>query len=135
MSAQSSGEKTEKATPKRRREAKEKGQVFKSAELITAVSLLVMFGVLSIFGKVIVDNTEALMRFFFSENEMPDAVDVSVVGDAMSKAVVFLLQIIAPVLIARISGCGGRQRAAGGVQFFDKGHGAQDGTDQHQGRV
>ena len=44
MSSQPAGEKTEKATPKRKREAKEKGQVVKSTEVISAFSLIVMFG-------------------------------------------------------------------------------------------
>ncbi|TCP30314.1 flagellar biosynthetic protein FlhB [Scopulibacillus darangshiensis] len=38
-----SGEKTEKATPKKRQDSREKGQVAKSADLSTAVSLLAMF--------------------------------------------------------------------------------------------
>jgi flagellar biosynthetic protein FlhB len=50
MSAQSLGEKTEKATPKRKRDARQKGQIFKSVEVITAFSLIAMFGVLFIFG-------------------------------------------------------------------------------------
>jgi flagellar biosynthetic protein FlhB len=37
------GEKTEKATPKRREEAKKKGQVAKSQEVITAINLLAVF--------------------------------------------------------------------------------------------
>ncbi|MGV3489403.1 MAG: EscU/YscU/HrcU family type III secretion system export apparatus switch protein, partial [Tuberibacillus sp.] len=36
-------EKTEKATPRKRNETRKKGQVSKSADLVTAISLLVMF--------------------------------------------------------------------------------------------
>ncbi|MCY9393724.1 EscU/YscU/HrcU family type III secretion system export apparatus switch protein, partial [Bacillus haynesii] len=37
------GEKTEKATPKKRRESRKKGQVAKSADVNTAVTLLIVF--------------------------------------------------------------------------------------------
>ena len=49
------GERTEKATPKRKKDAREKGQIFKSAELITAFSMIVLFGALSIFGGGMLD--------------------------------------------------------------------------------
>ncbi len=44
------GERTEPATPKKRREAREKGQVRKSQELVSALMLLIMFGALSLLG-------------------------------------------------------------------------------------
>lgn len=44
------GEKTEKATPKKKQDSRKKGQVTKSQDLNTAVSLLVLFGFLSVFG-------------------------------------------------------------------------------------
>lgn len=50
MSAGAGGERTEKATPKKRREERERGNVFLSHDLTTAVSLLGMFGVLRIAG-------------------------------------------------------------------------------------
>lgn len=100
MSAQQqSGERTEKATPKRRREAREKGQIFKSAEIISAFSLLVMFGTLSIFGNSIVDNTKALLNYFFS-HKAPDGLTAAGAGKALGEAIVYFLNIMAPVLIA-----------------------------------
>jgi flagellar biosynthetic protein FlhB len=44
--AASSGEKTEKATPKKRRDARERGQVLKSTEVNTAFCCIVMFTLL-----------------------------------------------------------------------------------------
>lgn len=44
------GEKTEKATPKKKQEARKKGQVFQSKELTGAVVLLLLFVSLRIFG-------------------------------------------------------------------------------------
>jgi flagellar biosynthetic protein FlhB len=99
MAQQQSGDKTEKATPKRKRDAREKGQVFKSVEVINAFSLLAMFGVISIFGNMIIDNTKAMMDHFFSQ-PAPDVVTQAAVGNAMGDAIVYFLNIVAPVLIA-----------------------------------
>jgi flagellar biosynthetic protein FlhB len=44
--AQGSGEKTEKASPKKRKDTKKKGETHKSADLCSAVMLVVMFGTL-----------------------------------------------------------------------------------------
>lgn len=54
-------EKTEAATPKRLKEAKEKGQVSKSMDITTAVMLLIGGMALFIFGTSIYDN---LIKFF-----------------------------------------------------------------------
>ena len=102
MGNQPSGEKTEKATPKKRREAREKGQIFKSVEVITAFSLLVMFGALSAFGGIVIDGIQELMRYFFSDKAMPDVVDAAAITSAMTMAVVSLLKIIAPILLAAL---------------------------------
>lgn len=99
MSSQSSGEKTEKATPKKRREAREKGQVFKSVEVVTSFSLLAMFGVISAFGGLIVENIEKMLRYFFTQKDIPDAIDVVTISETMTKAVIYLLQIMAPLLL------------------------------------
>jgi len=98
MAQNQSGDKTEKATPKRKREAREKGQIFKSTEIINAFSLLAMFGVLSIFGNMIIDNTKAMMDHFFSQT--PGAVTQATVSNALGNAVLYFLNIVAPVLVA-----------------------------------
>ncbi len=99
MSPQSSGEKTEKATPKRKREAREKGQIFKSVEVNTALTMLVMFGVLSIFGQTIVENIKNLLRYFFTM-DTPDRFSVAAVVKIFVDAVWMFFGIIAPILIA-----------------------------------
>ena len=48
--ADGAGEKTEKATPKKRKEAKNKGQVLQSKEITSALVLLMVFISLKIFG-------------------------------------------------------------------------------------
>ena len=101
MSTQPAGEKTEKATPKRKRDAREKGQVFKSTEVISAFSLIVMFGVLSVFGETIAGNIKLMMQSFFSA-EIPETVDASAAAEALGSAIISFLTIVAPVLIAAL---------------------------------
>ena len=53
-----SGEKTEKATPKKKQDARKKGQVAKSTDLTNAIVLFAAFSILLIFGK------QSAMRLF-----------------------------------------------------------------------
>lgn len=66
MSNESSGERTEKATPKKRRDAKENGQVLKSTEINTAASLLAMFGVLKLLSPYLGQRAMAFMQKYLS---------------------------------------------------------------------
>ncbi|MHB1313909.1 MAG: flagellar biosynthesis protein FlhB [Christensenellales bacterium] len=101
MSQQQSGEKTEKATPKRKKDAREKGQVFKSTELIIAFSMIVMFGALSIFGGQMVSGIENLMRLFFNGGQnMPDVMDAAAVSSLFIKAAVQMAAVLLPLLAA-----------------------------------
>ena len=61
-----SEEKTEKATPKRRREAREKGQVAKSREVVSAVLLLLMFWCIKTLSGFIYDNLAFIMNKFLT---------------------------------------------------------------------
>ena len=56
------GEKTEKATPKKRRDAREKGQVRRSTEVNSTFCLALMLGMLLLLGPWFL---EGLMAFFF----------------------------------------------------------------------
>ncbi len=56
------GERTEQATPKRKREAREKGQVRKSQELVSALMMVIMFGALSLLGTDMWEKLQNLVR-------------------------------------------------------------------------
>lgn len=99
MSSQPTGEKTEKATPKRKREAREKGQIFKSVEVNTALSMLVMFGVLAVFGTTMIENTKKLLHYFFTM-QAPDDFGISAMVSMFGDALWMFIGIIAPVLVA-----------------------------------
>ncbi|KAB7668653.1 flagellar biosynthesis protein FlhB [Bacillus sp. B1-b2] len=61
------GEKTEKATPKKRQDTRKKGQVAKSQDVNTAVVLLIVFGVLSFTGKYMLEGLMSIMNHNFSD--------------------------------------------------------------------
>ncbi len=106
MSQQQGGERTEKATPKKRREAREKGQIFKSTDLVTAFSLLVMFGLLAVAGKLIVGGlTNFQLRYFGAGDSMPDVMNVAAVQSILQDAYLHFVIIMLPVLgVALIAG-------------------------------
>ncbi len=65
-------EKTEEATPKRKEEARKKGQVAKSIEINTAFIILAAFFALKLVGPYIYSELTAFMRFMFSHFSTAD---------------------------------------------------------------
>lgn len=59
------GEKTEKATPKRKKDEREKGNVFLSKDAITAISLLALFLSLKVLMPYIFTTCARLIQYFF----------------------------------------------------------------------
>jgi len=62
------GEKTEKATPRKRSEARKEGRVLKSMELNTGVLMLALFSVLAVSGSFITGQWMRLIQIFLSGN-------------------------------------------------------------------
>ncbi|MDQ0199544.1 flagellar biosynthesis protein FlhB [Neobacillus ginsengisoli] len=62
-----SGEKTEKATPHKRREARKKGQIAKSSEVSSSLTLLLCFSFLLIGGKNLIEGCMNIYRHCFQE--------------------------------------------------------------------
>ena len=60
------GEKTEKATPKKRRDERKKGNVFLSRDAVTAVSLIASFYGLKVFAPTIFTSTQDLIKSYIS---------------------------------------------------------------------
>ncbi len=99
MPESNSGERTEKATPKKRKDAREKGQVLKSMELITAGSLLVMFfAIKALFGTM----TNNLMNFskgYFSGAQMAaEPLNSNMLASVVQNAAYSFLVIMVPLL-------------------------------------
>ena len=71
------GEKTEKATPKRKQDERKKGNIFQSKELVTVFSLFIVFYTIKLLGPFIMDQVQESIRTYFtmagSMNALADA--------------------------------------------------------------
>ena len=101
--SQQSGDKTEQATQKKRREAREKGQVFKSADLTTACSLLVVFGALSMFGTRLANGIQSLMVSFFGGETLPDLINVAAIKPIMGSVILQMVSLMLPIMAAAMA--------------------------------
>ncbi len=93
----SSGEKTEQATPKKRRDARAEGQVAKSADAVIAVSMLTLLGALKVLGPFIVGNIFLLLERAFSWT-IPAEVTIGELMVLFMDVMIHFLIIILPML-------------------------------------
>ncbi|MBR2877042.1 MAG: EscU/YscU/HrcU family type III secretion system export apparatus switch protein, partial [Clostridia bacterium] len=76
------GEKTEKATPKKRKDERKKGNVFLSKDAVTAVSLITTFYGLKVFAPTIFSGTQDLIKRYISlagTKEVFEASDIAII--------------------------------------------------------
>ncbi len=102
-----SQERTEQATPKRRQDAKKKGQAPRSRELNTTAVLLAGAGTLVLFGGAIGEGIAAIMIDSLSpsrELAFDAPLLPTVFGQSAMVALVLLLPLFAAVLIAALAG-------------------------------
>ncbi|OAT73356.1 flagellar biosynthesis protein FlhB [Parageobacillus thermoglucosidasius] len=96
------GEKTEKATPRKRQEVRGKGQVAKSADVNTALVMLVVFLVLHFSGT---HYKELFLRLMHQSFEQYTLVDLTV--DSVHRIFLTLLKnvamIVAPIFLAAVA--------------------------------
>ncbi|MBI9017115.1 MAG: flagellar biosynthesis protein FlhB [Phycisphaerae bacterium] len=93
-----SGEKTEAPTPKRIQEAREKGQVAKSADLCAAVGLIAGLLILNFYGKSMMVSMMDLLTEYLSVDKMP-ATGQLVLDQAWRQAAMHFAAILAPMLL------------------------------------
>ena len=93
------GQKTEKATPRRRKEAREKGNVLKSNDVNTAAVLLAMFAGIKALGGPLVANTQAMLRSYLSQGATSDPLTSADAAAVLYQAIVTLATIAAPLLV------------------------------------
>lgn len=92
-------EKTEKATPKKRREARKKGQVFQSKELTGAVVLLVLFLSLKTFGGYIYSEIYGFFRRVLLEyTQNPDMFTIDQLSRLAFDAMIVMFKASIPVM-------------------------------------
>lgn len=102
-----SGERTESATPKKRKDAREQGQVLKSMELITAGSLLVMFAAMKALLSIVGGNIMNFSAGYLDGSRMTDGLNMGNVMAVMQNAAYSFLIIVLPILaIALMVGVG-----------------------------
>jgi flagellar biosynthesis protein FlhB len=90
-------DRTEKATPKRRRDARKKGQVAKSSDLNGAVVLVAALGSLAVFGPHISSGLADTMRGMLSDAGHPGKVTGPGLGSLFANAGMAIAMAIAPV--------------------------------------
>jgi len=84
------GEKTEEATPKRKEEARGKGQVAKSMEMNSVFVIVAAFFTLKIIGSYIFDELAGYMKFVFSNLMIGDITITSAQQIFIGFAIIFL---------------------------------------------
>lgn len=98
-----SDEKTEKATPKRREDARKKGQVVKSNDLSSAFILLSVFGVLKVAGPFCVNSIKRVLEFYLSTfNNYAEPLAVSEVSTVMLDIMIAIIVIMIPIFLTVI---------------------------------
>ncbi|MGJ7909867.1 flagellar biosynthesis protein FlhB [Neobacillus sp. LXY-1] len=114
-----SGEKTEKATPNKRREARKKGQVAKSNEVTSAMILILSFGVLLIFGKTMVEGCLNIYRQSFHEYMLWD-LSISSVALMFNQLLWQSVKLVAPILaVAMVAAAVGNYMQVGFMFNFE----------------
>ena len=96
--AESAGEKTELPTPKKPRDARQKGQVCTSKDIISTAILVVLFALLAWMGVALMEDMEQLLRFLgggIEHNGVGDVME-SFVGNVAQIGFLFTLDPILP---------------------------------------
>jgi flagellar biosynthetic protein FlhB len=93
------GERTEKATPKRRSEARKKGQVARSHEVNSTAVLLAATGALAISGPAMASGMRTLIAETMARVAEPDVTSQTISG-LMTHWAITIGRLIAPVLAA-----------------------------------
>lgn len=94
------GEKTEKATPKRKQDERKKGNVFQSREVVAVFSLLVVFYVFAFWSPRLVDTLGQGIRGYLSMAADWHALDAAQVGRCFWQACTLFAVAAAPLLLA-----------------------------------
>jgi flagellar biosynthesis protein FlhB len=93
-------DKTEKATPKRRKDARKKGQIAKSTDLSGAVVLVAALASLAVFGSHIAGGLADTMRGMLGDAGHPGKVAGPGLGSLAGNAGMAMAEAIAPVALA-----------------------------------
>ena len=107
MAEESGQEKTEQPTPKRLRDAKEKGDIARSKELATTILLLVSAAGALMFGGIAAEKMAGMMKYNFSldrQSVFDPALMFSHLGYSLSEALLGIIAFFVMVLVSAIVG-------------------------------
>lgn len=101
------GEKTEKATPKKRQDARKKGQVLKSQDVSAAFLLLIIFMFLFFMAPLMQEGLFAFLIQAFERNMLIGTVSIETVMKMYTDTIQEMAVILLPILvIAMVAGVG-----------------------------
>jgi len=106
MARGNNGEKTEKASAKKRKDVREKGEVHKSADMCTAISLFIVFGALKIGHQSFIRALEKFASGYFSVSLAKEArVITGNTAYILYKNILFeVLPIVLPIMLVAMLG-------------------------------
>jgi flagellar biosynthesis protein FlhB len=99
------GEKTEKATPKKRQDSRKKGQVAKSQDVNTAINLIAVFAVLMMTGSFMYEQVVGLMKEFFQQMMLEELTEENVqviIYEVIKMMGLTLAPVLATALVAGV---------------------------------
>lgn len=96
-----SGEKTEEATPKRRQEARQKGQVARSTEVNSVLVLIGVFAGLKFFGSYLYQETSTFMRTWFMQVASQD-ITIMITYRLFLTATLLFIKLVLPIMITAL---------------------------------
>lgn len=98
--AESSSDKTEKATPKKKADARKKGQVFQSREVSTAFILLILIVSLNVLGPSIYEQLTLYFKRIYQEYLVnAAALDFSTLANIYIESALVLIKAVLPILL------------------------------------
>lgn len=96
------GEKTEKATPKRKQDERKKGNVFLSKEIVTVASLLGIFYTLKLLVPSIMNSSLGFIRHYIDKAEVLTEVEIVDISKIFLEACVFFARTALPLLVVSV---------------------------------
>jgi len=105
VAEQGGEEKTEKATPKKLKDARKEGNIFQSKEVAIAISTIAIFSVLRIYMTTIYGNIVSLFQNSFSYMSTVDEITAETVSNVLLNGFYIMLACTLPImLIAMVIG-------------------------------
>lgn len=93
------GEKTEPATSKRRSDERKKGNIFKSRETLTIISMVGMFYAFKLWAPMLIDSLGDTFRYYIGLMEMQTQISISDNMDLFRKMALIVAVAVGPLLL------------------------------------